>query len=130
MTCGLGVTSAPLFSLGHAEAVDIHFDPTAVSYEELLEVFWDQHDPTTLNRQGNDSGTQYRSGIYCWNEEQKKKAEKSKADEATRLGKPVVTEVVFPSPEYFMAENYHQQYLSKGGQCAAKGDGSGIRCYG
>ena len=92
-------------------------------------MFWDQHDPTTLNRQGNDSGSQYRSGIYCHSEEQKTKAEKSKAEESQRLGKHVVTEVLI-AHEYHMAESYHQQYLSKGGQCSAKGDGSGIRCYG
>merc|ERR1712070_713394 len=114
---------------GHAEAVDIHFDPTAVSYEELLEVFWDQHDPTSLNRQGNDSGTQYRSGIYVYSTEQRAIAEASKKEEAEKLGKPVVTEVV-DAPHFYMAEGYHQQYLANGGQCASKGDNSDIRCYG
>ena len=114
---------------GHAEAVDVEFDPSTVSYDEILTVFWDQHDPTTLNRQGNDRGTQYRSGIYYYSEVQKATAEKSKAAEAERLGKPVVTEIV-AAPQYYIAEGYHQQYLAKGGQCAAKGDGTGIRCYG
>ena len=99
---------------GHAEAVDVSFDPTVVSYSEILEVFWDQHDPTTLNRQGNDSGTQYRSGIYCYSEEQKAAAERSKAAEATRLGKAVVTEVVGPpAPHYYKAEEYHQQCVTR-----------------
>jgi len=114
---------------GHAEVVDIQFDPSTVSYDEILNVFWDQHDPTTLNRQGNDRGTQYRSGIYYYSDNQKATAEKSKADEAQKRGTTVVTEVV-SAPHYYIAEGYHQQYLSKGGQCADKGDGSGIRCYG
>jgi len=116
-------------STGHAEAVDIEFDPETVSFGDLLQVFWDQHDPTTLNRQGNDSGTQYRSGIYTHTEQQKATAEQSKADEQTRLGKTVVTEIC-NAPEYCRAEEYHQHYLAKGGQCAAKGDLSQIRCYG
>merc|ERR1712216_236348 len=114
---------------GHTEAVDMEFDPATVSYSEILDVFWDQHDPTTLNRQGNDCGTQYRSGIYCHTEEQQKIAESSKAAEAERLGRPVVTEIA-QAGKYYMAEAYHQQYLAKGGQCAAKGDLTGIRCYG
>merc|ERR1712216_701894 len=116
-------------STGHAEAVDMQFDPETISYKEILEVFWDQHDPTTLNRQGNDVGTQYRSGIYYHTEEQKKIAEASKAAEAERLGRPIATEIMKAS-KYYMAEAYHQQYLAKGGQTAAKGDLTGIRCYG
>merc|ERR1712070_594064 len=114
---------------GHAEAVDIEFDPGTVTHDELLETFWDQHDPTTLNRQGNDTGTQYRSGIYTYSPEQQLAAEASKQRESVRLGRAVTTEVV-SAPQYFMAEGYHQQYLAKGGQSSAKGDTSGIRCYG
>lgn len=95
----------------------------------MFSVFWDQHDPTTKNRQGNDCGTQYRSGIYYYGPEQKTIAEQSKTEEATILGKPVVTEIV-AAPEFYRAEPNHQQYLAKGGQCSAKGDGSAIRCYG
>ena len=101
---------------GHAEAVEITFDPSKVSYEELLDVFWSTHNPTTLNRQGLDSGTQYRSAIFCHNEAQKKAAAVSKE----RLGKSgtyknkIVTEIV-PATTFYKAEEYHQRYHEKHG---------------
>ena len=97
---------------GHAEAVQITYDPKVVSYPELLEIFWRTHDPTTLNRQGNDVGTQYRSAIFYHNEEQKKLAEeyKKKLDESGAWGNPIVTEIV-PYKNFYKAENYHQDYF-------------------
>jgi len=96
---------------GHAEVARIHFDPEVISYEELLEVFWHTHDPTTLNRQGNDVGTQYRSVIYYHNEEQKKIAEESlkKTDASNLWNDPIVTNIE-PLTNYYVAENYHQNY--------------------
>jgi peptide-methionine (S)-S-oxide reductase len=97
---------------GHAEALQITYDPSKISFDELLEVFWETHDPTTLNRQGNDVGTQYRSGIFYHNEEQKKKAEKYKEDlnKSGAFNKPIVTEITAFS-KFYPAENYHQQYF-------------------
>jgi len=97
---------------GHAEALQIVYDPGKISFDELLEVFWETHDPTTLNRQGNDVGTQYRSGIYYHNDEQKQKAEKYKAalDKSGAFNKPVVTEIK-PFSIFYPAENYHQEYF-------------------
>ena len=101
---------------GHAEAVDILFDPAVVSYAQLLEVFWKIHDPTTLNRQGPDVGTQYRSAIFYHNEEQRSLAIGSK--EAVQISgkfkKPIVTEIM-PASTFYRAEEYHQQYFEKGG---------------
>ncbi len=99
---------------GHAEAVRVEFDPDKVSYERLLEVFWDCHDPTQLNRQGPDIGTQYRSAIFYHDEIQKAAAEDSKARRAAsgRHAAPIVTEIV-PAGEFWMAEEYHQQYFEK-----------------
>lgn len=114
---------------GHAEAVEIIFDPTIISYEEILLILWDRIDPTTLNRQGNDMGSQYRSGIYYHNEEQKSVALRSLEEEQKKHIAPIVTEVVEAST-FFSAETYHQQYLEKKGQSAAKGDITPIRCYG
>ena len=94
---------------GHAEVIRIDYDPTAVSLEELLELFWTVHDPTTLNRQGNDVGTQYRSTIMYGNEAQKAAAEKSKAAAQQTLSAPIVTEIV-PLPTFYVAEEYHQDY--------------------
>jgi peptide-methionine (S)-S-oxide reductase len=96
---------------GYAESVQITFDPKVVSYPELLEIFWRTHDPTTLNRQGNDVGTQYRSVIFYHNEEQKKLAEeyKKKLDESGAWDKPIVTEIV-PYKNFYKAENNHQNY--------------------
>jgi methionine-S-sulfoxide reductase len=97
---------------GHAEAIQIEFNPKVVSYESLLEVFWDIHDPTSKNRQGPDIGTQYRSVIFYQNEAQKMIAERSKRDKEAQLGKPIVTEIC-PSTVFYKAEEYHQHYLRK-----------------
>ncbi len=94
---------------GHAEVAQIQFDPTKVSYEELLEVFWKIHDPTTLNRQGGDVGTQYRSVIFYHSDEQKKAAERSRDEHQKELADPIVTEIV-PACEFHEAEGYHQDY--------------------
>lgn len=107
---------------GHAEVAQIEFDPSVITYEELLQVFWHVHNPTTLNRQGADIGTQYRSVIFYHNEEQKRIAEKSKADiEHSGLWKkPIVTHIE-PIRNYFQAENYHQNYYrlhSNAGYCS------------
>jgi len=101
---------------GHAEAVLVEFDPTQVSYVELLEVFWSIHDPTTLNRQGPDVGSQYRSAIFYHNDEQKASATASR-DELQSSGKykkDIVTQITLAST-FYMAEDYHQQYLAKRG---------------
>ena len=95
---------------GHAEVVQIEYDPQVVSYEKLLEMFWEIHDPTTLNRQGNDSGPQYRSVIFYHNETQKQAAEKSKAEAQKQWGGRIVTEIV-PLKKFYLAENYHQDYF-------------------
>ena len=99
---------------GHAEAIEIRFDPSKVSYEDLLDIFWSNHDPTTLNRQGPDIGTQYRSAIFYLNSEQKEIALKSKAKqkEAKRFDRPIVTQIV-PVSDFWEAEEYHQQYVEK-----------------
>lgn len=96
---------------GHAEVVQIYYDPTIISYIQLLEIFWKTHDPTTLNRQGADVGTQYRSVIFYHNEEQKKLAEeyKKKLDEAKIWNDPIVTEIS-PFKKFYRAEDYHQNY--------------------
>ena len=94
---------------GHAEAIQIAFDPAKLSYERLLEVFWMAHDPTTLNRQGADTGTQYRSAIFFHSDAQKAVAEKSKATVQKDFSKPIVTEVV-PLTQFYKAEGYHQDY--------------------
>ena len=95
---------------GHAEVVQIAYDPQVVSYEKLLEMFWEIHDPTTLNRQGNDSGPQYRSVIFYHNETQKQAAEKSKAEAQKQWRDRIVTEIV-PLKKFYLAENYHQDYF-------------------
>lgn len=102
---------------GHAEAVEVEFDPEEVSYTDLLNVFWSIHDPTTLNRQGPDIGYQYRSAIFTHGEQQKKAAEESIAalQSSGRLKRPIVTEITSAS-EFYQAEDYHQQYLEKRGQ--------------
>jgi len=99
---------------GHAEALEVMFDPSKVSYNELLDVFWSIHDPTTLNRQGPDIGTQYRSAIFYLNPEQKEKAmsSKSKLEASKRFKNPIVTKIV-PASEFWEAEEYHQQYVEK-----------------
>jgi peptide-methionine (S)-S-oxide reductase len=99
---------------GHAEVAQITFDPSKVSFKEILDVFWIAHDPTTLNRQGADVGTQYRSGIYAHDEAQRKIAEASLegAEKATLYKDPIVTEIEMLG-EFYMAENYHQDYFNK-----------------
>ena len=94
---------------GHAEVIQIKYDPKAISYGKLLETFWDAHDPTTLNRQGPDSGTQYRSIILYSNQAQKVVAEKSKAEAQKHFSQPIVTEIV-PLKQFYPAEDYHQDY--------------------
>ena len=98
---------------GHAEVIDITFDPAVISFTELLEIFWKTHDPTTLNRQGADAGTQYRSIIYYHSAEQKRLAEgyKQKLNDGQAFPNPVVTEIT-AAPEFFAAENYHQNYFN------------------
>ncbi len=98
----------------HAEVVWVEFDPSSVSYEELLDVFWGCHDPTTLNRQGPDRGTQYRSVIYFADSAQEAGAIKSKEENSGRFPNPIVTEITAES-KYYIAEDYHQQYLAKRG---------------
>lgn len=103
----------------HAEIVKVVFDPRQVSYEELLEVFWANHDPTTLNRQGPDIGTQYRSAIFYHDDEQAALARASlnKQEEAKRFPRPIVTQIA-PASDFWMAEDYHQQYLEKRGMAS------------
>ena len=116
---------------GHAEVLRAVFDPTVVSYEALLRIFWESHDPTQGMRQGNDSGTQYRSAIYCYGEAQRAAAEASRAAyqavlTAARRGE--ITTEIRDAPEFYYAEEYHQQYLAKnpGGYCGL--GGTGISC--
>jgi len=117
-----GAVAKPTYQLvctgqtGHAEAVEIEYDPAMVSYDKLLEVFWGNHDPTQLNRQGPDIGTQYRSGIFFHDAEQEAAALASKeAEQASgRQRGDIVTEIT-PAPEYWLAEDYHQQYFEKSG---------------
>jgi peptide-methionine (S)-S-oxide reductase len=94
---------------GHAEVVQIHFDPETISYATLLDWFWKSHDPTTLNRQGGDTGTQYRSVIFYHDEAQREAAEASKATAREAFEDPIVTEIA-PASEFYPAENYHQDY--------------------
>ena len=101
---------------GHAEAVQVEFDPSKISYEKLLDVFWNNHDPTQLNRQGPDVGTQYRSTIFYHSPEQKKAAiaSKEKLEMSGKYKKPIATEIV-PASKFYKAEEYHQRYLEKKG---------------
>lgn len=101
---------------GHAEVVQVVYDKTKISFDELLEVFWKTHDPTTLNRQGNDRGTQYRSSVFYHNDEQKRLAEKYKKElnEEHAYPDPIVTEIV-PFTNYYPAEDYHQNYFNLNG---------------
>jgi peptide-methionine (S)-S-oxide reductase len=116
--CG-GHTAQPTYeqvctgATGHAEACEITYDPGRISYEELLEVFWKTHDPTTLNRQGNDVGTQYRSAIFYHDEQQRAAAEKyrDKLNAAGIWNRPIVTEIV-PAGTFWPAEDYHQNYFN------------------
>ncbi len=99
---------------GHAEVVQVTFDPSVISYHDLLEVFWENHDPTTKNRQGPDVGTQYRSVIFVHSPEQEAEARASRDAVQSRFKRPIVTEIV-AAPEFWKAEEYHQQYLEKRG---------------
>jgi peptide-methionine (S)-S-oxide reductase len=101
---------------GHAEVVQVEYDPARVSFEQLLEMFWQIHDPTTLNRQGPDFGTQYRSIVFYSDDHERKVAEESKRclDESGKLGRPVVTQIV-PAAEFYRAEEYHQRYYERMG---------------
>ena len=101
---------------GHAEVVEVEFDPEQVGYNELLDVFWANHDPTTLNRQGPDVGSQYRSVIFFYSPEQQAQADarKTALDESGRFSRPIVT-AIEPAPTFYRAEDYHQRYLEKRG---------------
>ena len=102
---------------GHAEVVRIEFDPAVIAYDRLLDVFWQCHDPTQLNRQGPDVGSQYRSAIFYYDDEQAQAAVRSKQalEDAARYARPVVTEIT-PASAFYRAEEYHQRYLQKRGQ--------------
>jgi peptide-methionine (S)-S-oxide reductase len=116
---------------GHTEVVLVVFDPNQITYEELLKLFWENHDPTQGMRQGGDVGTQYRSGIYYFTDEQKEAAERTRdayQRELTAAGHGSITTELLPAPEFYYAEDYHQQYLSKnpGGYCGI--GGTGVSC--
>ena len=116
---------------GHAEVVLVVFDPRNVSYADLVKVFWESHDPTQGMRQGNDAGTQYRSGIYYFSDAQRDIAEQSKhtyQEQLRRAGYGPITTEILPAPEFYYAEDYHQQYLSKNpaGYCGL--GGTGVSC--
>lgn len=120
-----GTTANPTYKevcgdrTGHAEAVSVEFDPAQVSYAELLHKFWDSHDPTTVNRQGPDVGSQYRSAIFYLSPAQEQAARASKAEQegGGQWERPIVTEITAAGP-FFRAEEYHQRYLEKHGQAA------------
>lgn len=103
---------------GHAEVLEVTFDPEVISYHDILEVFWDNHNPTTLNRQGPDVGAQYRSAIFYHSSEQEAEARASRDAAQARFSRPIVTEIT-PAGDFWRAEEYHQQYLEKRGlsQC-------------
>ena len=115
-----GLTESPTYrdvstgSTGHAESVEVEFNPKEISYEKLLEIFWSIHNPTTLNRQGPDVGSQYRSIIFYYNDEQKKAAEKSLKEEQKKYKDKIVTEIK-KAGKFNEAEAYHQEYLKKRG---------------
>ena len=115
-----GTTANPSYQMvcsgetGHAEVVEVQFDPAVISYQQLLERFWDKHNPTTLNRQGVDFGSQYRSAIFYYSEEQRQQAEAAKGamDQSGRFDDPIVTEIN-PAGSFWRAEDYHQKYILK-----------------
>lgn len=116
---------------GHNEVVRVIFEPAAISYRRLLQVFWEAHDPTQGMRQGNDVGTQYRSGIYCDGDDQMALARRAQTEYQTALkasGLGAIKTEIVPAPTFYFAEDYHQQYLAKdpGGYCAMAG--TGVRC--
>jgi peptide-methionine (S)-S-oxide reductase len=132
-----GVTPNPTYRdvctgrTGHSEVVLVVFNPAEVSYDELLKLFWEIHDPTQGMRQGNDTGTQYRSGVYTFDETQRAAAEASKAAfqrELAAAGYGAITTEILPAPEFYYAEGYHQQYLAKNpdGYCGL--GGTGVSC--
>ncbi len=132
-----GITPNPTYKeactgrTGHAEAVRVIFDPDAVSYEDLLKLFWENHDPTQGDRQGNDVGTQYRSGIYTITAAQAEAAERTRAAYGERLkaaGHGAITTEIRPAGPFYFAEDHHQQYLAKnpGGYCGIAG--TGVAC--
>ncbi|HHQ13980.1 MAG TPA: peptide-methionine (S)-S-oxide reductase MsrA [Chromatiales bacterium] len=134
-----GITPNPTYEevctgqTGHNEVIRVVFDPAAISYAELLRVFWESHDPTQGMRQGNDVGTQYRSGIYCFSEAQERLAHESLARYQLALdtaGYGTITTEIRPAPPFYFAEAYHQQYLAKnpGGYCGL--GGTGVACPG
>jgi len=116
---------------GHSEVVLVVFDPKRISYDDLLKTFWESHNPTQGMRQGNDVGTQYRSGIYYYDDQQRAAAERSRDDYQRALasgGYGAITTEILPAPEFYYAEDYHQQYLSKNpdGYCGL--GGTGVTC--
>jgi peptide-methionine (S)-S-oxide reductase len=121
-----GSTQAPTYEqvcghgTGHAEAVEVWFDPASVSYEQLLNTFWHIHNPTTLNRQGLDIGNQYRSGIFFHSPEQEGAAISSRAREQVKRRRQIVTEIT-PASAFFRGEEYHQRYFEKTGRTACAG---------
>ncbi|MEM7208070.1 MAG: peptide-methionine (S)-S-oxide reductase MsrA [Pseudomonadota bacterium] len=132
-----GITPNPTYQevcsgmTGHNEVVQVVFDPAEISYEDLLAVFWESHDPTQGMRQGNDRGTQYRSGIYTTSSEQKQAAEESRKRYQSALresGYGTITTEILDAPPYYFAEEYHQQYLAKNpmGYCGL--GGTGVSC--
>ena len=132
-----GITPNPTYEevcsgqTGHNEVVLVVFDPAQVSYAQLLTIFWEAHDPTQGMRQGNDAGTQYRSGIYCFDEEQRAAAVLSKAAFESSLkaaGFGSITTEILAAPTFYYAEDYHQQYLARnpGGYCGL--GGTGVKC--
>jgi peptide-methionine (S)-S-oxide reductase len=104
---------------GHAEAVEVTYDPAKVSYDQLLDIFWECHDPTQKNRQGPDIGTQYRSAIFVHDDQQREAAERARDDQQRRLRAIIQTEIQ-PAPTFWPAEDYHQQYLQKRGLATCK----------
>ena len=116
---------------GHNEAVLVVFDPKKITYDDLLKTFWESHDPTQGMRQGNDVGTQYRSGVYYFGDQQRAAAERTRDEYQRALAKAVygaITTEILPAPEFYFAEDYHQQYLSKNpdGYCGL--GGTGVAC--
>ncbi|MEM6638151.1 MAG: peptide-methionine (S)-S-oxide reductase MsrA [Pseudomonadota bacterium] len=116
---------------GHNEVVRVVYDPAVISFETLLKVFWEGHDPTQGMRQGNDLGTQYRSGIYVFSEDQREAAEASRAafqKQLSSAGYGAISTEILPAPAFYFAEGYHQQYLAKnpGGYCGL--GGTGVSC--
>jgi len=132
-----GVTPNPTYRevctgmTGHNEVVLVVFDPKTIGYDDLLKVFWESHDPTQGMRQGNDAGTQYRSGIYYADDDQRRAAERSRdafQKQLTAAGYSAITTEIVPAPEFYYAEDYHQQYLAKNpdGYCGL--GGTGVSC--